>query len=83
MDILIYWKYHFYPLPIQAIGYCRDLHPLFLPPSVHPSCPGYHSTAHNIQQILFIFGTVNDLDRSMDPIDYGVSMFIVYDPVAL
>ena len=53
---------------------------LCLVPSIHqsvrPSCPHYHSTTHNIQRILFIFNTAIDLSRSMNPIDYGVSMFI-------
>ena len=47
------------------------------------SRPHYHSTAHNIQRILFIFGTANDLSRSMNPIGYDVSMFIFWDLVAL
>ena len=34
----------------------------------------YHSAAHNIQRISFIFGTANDLN--MNPIDYGISLFI-------
>ena len=35
-----------------------------------------HSTAHNISQIMFIFGSAIYLSMSMNPIDYGVSMFI-------
>ena len=59
---------HYYPQHIQAIGYCRALR--------RPSRPHYHSTAHNIQWILFIFGTANDLGTSTNPIDYGVSIHV-------
>ena len=45
---------------------------LFVRLSICPSCPCYHSTAHNIHWILSIFGTANNLGRSMNPIDYGV-----------
>ena len=54
---------------------------LYVPPSVCPSHPCYQSTTHNIQGILFIFGTAIDLCRSL--VDYGASMFIFQDPVAL
>ena len=58
----------FYPRPIRAIRYyhalcrlsvCPPVHPS-IHPSLSPSCPHYQSTAHNIQQILFIFGTAID-----------------------
>ena len=47
------------------------------------SCPRYHSTAHNISQILFIFGSVIDLKMHMNPVDTGISLLIFWDPVAL
>ena len=50
--------------------------PCIVCPSVHLSYPSYHSTAHNIEQILFIYNTAIDLSRDMNPIDYGVSRFI-------
>ena len=50
----------FYPL---AIGYYLALR--------RPSRPFYHSTAHNIQWILLIFGTHIDLSRSMNPLIMG------------
>ena len=46
-------------------------------PSVRPSRSPYNSTAHNIQRILFIFGTAIDLCRSMNPVNYEISMFNV------
>ena len=59
-------------------------------PSVCPSVlsvllfrPCYHSAAHNILRILVIFSAAIDLSRSMNPVDYGVSVFIFWDPVTL
>ena len=85
------WNDLFYPQPIQALGYYHALHCLSICssvcpsvcPSVHPSYIHYHPTAHNIQQILLICGTAIYLSRSMNPVDYGVSTFILWDPVAL
>ena len=37
-------EFPFYPWLIRVVGYCRDLRR----PSVRPSRPRYHSTAHNI-----------------------------------
>ena len=45
-------------------------------PSIRPFRPRYHSTAHNIWWILFIFGTGIDLSKSMNPIYCRVSVFI-------
>ena len=39
-------------------------------------CPCYRSTAHNIERILLIFHTANNLRRSMNPIDHGFSVLI-------
>ena len=51
--------------------------------SVHLSRPCYHSTAYNMQRILFIFHTVVGLSRSMNPMDYGISVFILLDSLVL
>ena len=45
-------------------------------PSVRPSRPRYHFMSHNIQRILFISGTTNNLDRIVQAIDYRVFMSI-------
>ena len=75
------------PQPIRAVGYfrarCRLSDCPTVRPNVRPSRDRYYSTAHKIQHILFIFGTSVNLSRSMDPIDYVVSMFICWDLVAL
>ena len=74
-----------YLRPIGAGGYCHPLRWL----SIHQSGPHYHCTAHNILWSLHvhiwgcIFGTASDLRWIINPIDYGVSMFIFHDPVAL
>ena len=47
-----------------------------IPECRRSSCSSYLSTAHNIQWILFIFGTAIDPSMSMNSIGYGVSMFI-------
>ena len=65
----------FYPRP--SMGH-RVLwyHALSVRPSVHPFPPHYHSAAHNIQRIIFKFGTAIDLCLNMDPVHYGVFIFI-------
>ena len=68
---------YFYPQPIRAIGYCHALRCLSIDASVRPfirlsTCPSrpyYHSTAHNISWILFIFGTAIYLSMGMVPIN--------------
>ena len=52
-------------------------------PPVRPPCFCYNSTAHNIEMILYIFGTTIAFSRNMIPIDYEVPMYIFQDPVAL
>ena len=54
-----------------AMGYYHALCRL----SVRPSYPR-HSTAHNIERIMFIFGTAIDCSRNMNLIDYVVYNFI-------
>ena len=77
----------FYPWPIRAVRYCRALRHLYVClsvcPSVYLSHSGYYSTANNIQQTLFIFGTAIDLIGSINPVDHKISMYIAQDPVEL
>ena len=47
------------------------------------TCPYYHSTTHNMYWILFIFRTAIGLSKNMKAIDYGISMIIFKDSVAL
>ena len=78
------WKWaNYYPWLIRAVGYCRALCRMSVCSSIRPSRLRYHSADHNISQKMFPFGLTTDLNMSMNPIDYGVSMFIFYDLVAL
>ena len=64
---------------LLRLSVCTSIH-LSVRASIPPS---YYSTGHNIQRILFIFGTAFDLSRSTNSIDYGVSIFIHKDSVVL
>ena len=68
-------------LGVYIWGISFGLYGIFMPcavcPSGLPSCPHYHSTAKNIWWVLLVFCSTIALCKSMSPIDYGVSMFIL------
>ena len=69
------WSSFYYPQPIWSTvcpSVCL---------SIPPVLPLY-SPQYSPDRIPFIFGTVIDLSRSINAIDYRVSMFIFLDPVA-